>query len=221
MNNSVLPNDSEEFFFEFERKFFVQELPAEVAEHGSLQIILQAYVFAQGGYAIRVRLSVRDVVPEFPPFAENIDFVGAYERKVLAEIIANPQANLTATMAMKSPAINGERYEAEYEVDTDVAIQILQRAERLVLKKRYSAWFGQDGWEFDVFAGQNRGLIIAECERLTPVVDLEIPRFCVTEVTADPRFTNDSLSKTPWAQWDVLYRKELAERGPYFLNLRK
>lgn len=213
-------NDEREFPFEFERKFFVENVPAEVVEHGSTQIIVQAYVFAQGGYAIRVRLTFRGADVDFPRFDERVDHVGAYERKVLSDLLAlNLGDAVVATIAVKSPSVNGERYEMEMELDRDVATQIISRSGNVVLKKRYSLWYNEDGWEFDVFGGQNAGLIVAECERITPVVDLEIPPFCVTEVTADPRFTNDSLSKEPWTQWDTLFRQELAARGPFFLQL--
>ncbi|MBM7824482.1 CYTH domain-containing protein [Arcanobacterium pluranimalium] len=214
--------DDRDFPFEFERKFFVDEIPVDALEHGSEQIIVQAYAFAEAGYAIRVRITFRGVEIEFPKFDDRTDHVGTYERRVLAALMKQDdiEAHAAATMGVKSPSVNGERYELETEIALDVAVQILQHSANLILKRRYSIWYGEDGWEFDCFAGQNQGLIVAECERLTPVVDLEIPKFCVTEVTGDPRFTNDSLSKEPWTQWDTIYRTELAARGPYFLNLR-
>ncbi|QOR47704.1 adenylate cyclase [Trueperella pecoris] len=274
-------SESPDFPFEFERKFLVSSLPDGVAEHGAPQVIIQAYVFAEAGYAIRVRLSFRGATikgaaatptreparpevmdsreptsmapnalevnsadanspdansadansadanaPEptppaakMPVFDPAVDELGAYERRLLAQLLKDNPGLAVATVAVKSPSINGERYEMETELDPDVAVQIIQRSGRIVAKTRHSLWVGEDGWEFDVFAGQNAGLIVAEIERLTPVVDLEIPEFCVTEVTADPRFTNDSLSKTPWQHWDGLYMAELAQRGPFFLNL--
>lgn len=211
---------SREFPFEFERKFLVRELPGGVIDHGAPQVIIQAYVFAEAGYAIRVRLQFRGAELPSEPFDPAVDELGAYERRLLAALVRDHHDDAVATIAVKSPSVNGERYEMETELDTDVAVQIIQRSARVVAKTRRSLWFNEDGWEFDVFAGQNEGLIVAEIERLTPVVDLKIPDFCVTEVTADPRFTNDSLAKEPWQHWDALYMKELAERGPYFLDLR-
>ncbi len=222
------PDEAPEFPFEFERKFFVNQLPSAAVAHGSKQTIIQAYVFAEAGYAIRIRLSFQgeavlaQCMQRRPKFQESIDCLGAYERKVLQDLLeaqTDPES-IAATMAVKSPAVNGERYELETEINTDVAIQIIQRSHRIILKDRYSLWVGQDGWEFDVFAGENQGLIIAECERLTPVVDLAIPDFCVTEVTNDIRFSNDSLAVEPWQHWEVQFRQALAAQGPYFLDLR-
>ncbi|WP_124054451.1 CYTH domain-containing protein [Arcanobacterium ihumii] len=214
--------EDRDFPFEFERKFFVNSIPQDALKHGSEQIIVQAYVFAEAGYAIRVRIIFRGVEVDFPKFDYRTDNVGTYERRVLAQLmeIKDVDSKAAATMGVKSPSVNGERYELETEIALDVAVQILQHSTHLILKKRYSIWHGEDGWEFDLFAGQNDGLIVAECERLTPVVDLDIPDFCVTELTGDPRFTNDSLSKEPWNRWDTIYRKELVDRGPYFLNMK-
>ena len=115
---------------------------------------------------------------------------------------------------------------AEEVPDLDVSpLNVLSRVTRLARHLDFTrrdafATHGLDGWEFDVFAGQNEGLIVAECERLAPVVDLKIPEFCVTEVTEDLRFTNDYLSKEPWRQWRGMYDLELRARGPHFLDLR-
>ncbi|MCI6574070.1 MAG: adenylate cyclase [Actinomycetaceae bacterium] len=223
--------DEREFPFEFERKFYVERLPSEVREHGSQNVIVQAYVFAEAGYAVRVRMAFHGVSASLPPFEDATDHVGAYERKVLAQLMAaveqaspndsgdSESVGVDATIAVKSPPVSGERYELENELDPDVAVQILHRSAHLVLKTRYSLWYGEDGWEFDVFGGQNHGLIVAECERISPVVDLVVPPFCVTEVTGDLRFTNDYLSKEPWSQWAHQFRSELAARGPFFLKL--
>lgn len=217
-------NESEdrEYPFEFERKFFVDELPADALEHGSKQVIVQAYLFAQDGYAVRVRLSFNGIDYTFDKFNPRVDLVGGYERRALAALLATgvDESTVKATIAVKSPSISGERYELENALDFDVAIQILQRSANLVLKNRYSIWYDQDGWEFDVFGGANHGLIVAECERLTPVTDLVIPEFCTTEVTSDLRFTNDYLSKEPFTQWDTVFRAELAALGPRWLNLK-
>ena len=42
--------------FEFERKFFVRELPAVAASDPTPALIVQAYLFASDGYAVRVRV---------------------------------------------------------------------------------------------------------------------------------------------------------------------
>ncbi len=211
--------EGEELAFEFERKFFVRTLPSDVFAHAERTVIAQAYIFASEGYAVRVRLTFPGRSVDFPSFNDEVDLVGAYERRVIAALMAE-ESEVSATIAVKSPGIAGERYEMESPVDVDVAVQILRRSPQLILKNRYHLWYDEDGWVFDEFGGQNSGLIVAECERLAPVVNLRIPDFCATEVTEDLRFTNDYLSKEPWRQWSHMWEVELSARGPHFMDLR-
>lgn len=216
--------DEEEFNFEFERKFFVRELPHDVRAHGTVEAIVQAYLFAQDGYAVRVRMIFPDTEAPFTSFDEALDYCGAYERRTLDALMKQAEQKQTgqsmrSVISVKSPMVTAERYEFERELDVDVAWQILLRSTNMIVKNRFSLWIDEDGWVFDVFGGQSEGLILAECERLQPVVSLAIPDFCVTEVSGDLRFTNDFLSKEPWRQWRVGFERELAITGSRFLDL--
>jgi CYTH domain-containing protein len=121
-------------------------------------------------------------------------------------------------VTLKGPMNVGTRYEAEREIDPIVGVQMIRRGGHRVVKNRYSVWLGADGWVIDVFGGENSPLVIAECERAGPVTDLQIPAFCVTEVTDDPRFANDGLSKNPYRGWAATFEDELARTGPRFLQ---
>ena len=99
-----------------------------------------------------------------------------------------------------------------------VAGQIVSRAEHVVVKIRYSAWLGEDGWIVDQFLGRNAPLLLAEVERNAPVVDLTIPAFCVTEVSEDDRFRNEYLAHQPFGEWAEGYRDELVRVGPRFVD---
>jgi adenylate cyclase len=114
--------------------------------------------------------------------------------------------------------IGGTRYEAEREIDVSVGVEMIRRGGARIVKTRYSAWLGADGWVIDVFGGANHPLVIAECERSGPVTDLQIPAFCTTEVTDDRRFSNDSLSRVPYSTWAGEYARELVTSGPRFLQ---
>lgn len=142
---------------------------------------------------MRVRLTFPGRTIGFPPFDDSVDFLGAYEHRILRGCSGSIRSGIRFHCGEIS-SVGGERYEMESEVDVTVADQILRRSANVILKNRHSLWYDEDGWEFDVSAGQNEGLIVAECERLAPVVDLRIPEFCVTEVTEDLRFTNDCSS---------------------------
>lgn len=189
--------------FEFERKFYVNELPDLTAEDPTPNLIVQAYLFAADGYAVRIR--VEGPAPA-DVNAEPGDLIDALGEGSLG------------TMAVKGPAIGGTRYEAERELDPLVAGQIVRRAPNVIAKIRYSLWLGEDGWVIDRFLGANAPLVLAEVERGGPVVDLAIPAFCATEVSDDERFKNEHLAHNPYQTWDAEYRREFAILGPEFLH---
>lgn len=193
--------------FEFERRFFIRDLPTEITESQHPSVIVQAYLLATDGYAVRIRAQASDVA-KLPGLNDSSD-------EVLAAIA--PHLNFCALTA-KGPYVGGTRYEAERELDAAVAYQMLQRAPARITKLRYSAWLGEDGWVIDQFLGANAPLIIAECERGGPVVDLTIPAFCVHEVTEDHRFSNDYLSGQPYRGWAYRFEEELAVTGPSFVT---
>ena len=197
-------SESQEFGdFEFERKFYVEQLPAVAALDPRPALIVQAYLFAADGYAVRIRL--QGSAPE------NLDATPA-------ELIDALGDDAIGTMTAKGPAAGGTRYEAERNLDPMVAGQIVARAEHVIAKVRYSAWLGEDGWVIDRFLGHNAPLLLAEVERNAPVVDLTIPAFCATEVSEDDRFRNEYLAFHPFRSWADDYRRELDLLGPRFVE---
>ncbi|HLS48827.1 MAG TPA: adenylate cyclase [Actinomycetaceae bacterium] len=198
--------------FEFERKFFVPELPAVVATEPHPAAILQSYVLAVDGYAIRVRLQASQLPTELRAAAHT----GDQGERELLEAWA-PHYDLCMLTA-KGPYVGGTRYEVEREVDVNAGLGMVRRGGQLVAKLRHSVWLDEDGWVIDEFLGGNAGLIVAEVERGGPVVDLTIPAFCATEITDDTRFANDELAHTPFGEWREEFAADLARRGPRFLT---
>jgi CYTH domain-containing protein len=189
--------------FEFERKFFLHEVPAVATSDPSPMLIVQAYLFASDGYAVRVRL-------QGPTPGEWDTSPGA-----LVESLGD---DAIGTMTAKGPATGGTRYEAERSLDSLVAGQIVARAEHVVAKVRYSVWLGEDGWIIDRFLAGNAPLVLAEVERGSPVIDLVIPEFCATEVSEDDRFRNEFLAHRPFGAWADTYRGEFDLLGPTFVD---
>lgn len=193
--------------FEFERRFFVSGLPQELLAEPIPTLIFQSYYLAAEGYAMRVRAQSSQVLVHLD---ENSDPL-----TVLADV--RDQLDF-AGITVKGPAVNGTRYEVERELDPEVAAEMIRLGGHQLVKNRYSIWLGSDGWVVDVFGGTNAPLVIAEVERAGPVTDLEIPGFCVSEVTADRRFANEELSGTPYSTWADSYLRELELNGPKFLQ---
>lgn len=191
--------------FEFERKFVLDGLPEMAAVEADPVLIVQAYLVAGDGYAVRVRV-------QSPGAGLRASDLGA-TGEVLDEMA---ERVVFAAMTAKGPHVGGTRYEAERELDPRVAVELVRRAAHHVVKLRHALWLGEDGWVIDEFAGENAPLVVAECERGGPVVDLVIPDFCVTEVTADPRFGNEYLAARPYAAWRTTFERELAVTGPVF-----
>ncbi|WP_136519531.1 MULTISPECIES: hypothetical protein [Cellulomonas] len=191
--------------FEFERRFLARDVPAELLE-AAPALIVQSYYLADGGYALRVRAQASSVdvpvdtrldeVTLLERFADRVDF---------------------CAVTVKGPMAGGTRYEAEREIDPQVGVEMVRRGGARVAKLRHAVWLGDDGWVVDVFAGGNAPLLVAEVERGGPVTDLAIPSFCLTEVTEDARFSNDSLALAPFGGWAEAYEAELARTGPRFL----
>lgn len=189
--------------FEFERRFLVSHLPDVLRDAPAL--IVQSYYLSSDGYAIRVRCQAQNVAA---PLVASSD--------PIAVLKAHHDEFDFAAITVKGPTVGGTRYEAEREIDPQVGVELVTRGGSLIVKVRYSVWLGHDGWVIDEFGGANYPLIIAECERSGPVTDLEIPRFCVTELTDDARFSNESLAVRPFGGWRGEFEAELAKTGPRF-----
>ncbi|MPV35917.1 CYTH domain-containing protein [Georgenia subflava] len=193
--------------FEFERKFFVRALPDSVLREPDPVLIVQSYYLAAEGYALRIRLQAP--APRTP-------VTGMPDEDALLDELASDFTFCALTA--KGPYVGGTRYEAERELDVNVGLAMVRLGGQRVIKYRHSVWLGSDGWVLDSFLGRNEPLIVAECERGGPVTDLAIPDFCVTELTGDPRFANDSLAGNPYGDWSAAFERELDEHGPRFLQ---
>ena len=192
----MFPSDSD---FEFERRFLVQEMPFELLDGQTPNIIIQTYFLAAEGYGLRIRLQATQSRRHLPQDATG---------KEPIELFAD---NFDLCMlTVKGPAAGGTRYEAERELDINVGIQMSLLGGVTLSKRRYGIWLDQDGWVIDQFTGENSPLIIAECERTSPVTDLIIPDFCIAEVTDDAHFSNDALVNHPYGQWAEQYQDEVS-----------
>ena len=96
-----------------------------------------------------------------------------------------------AFVTVKGPSVGGTRYEAEREIDARIAAELVMRGGCPIIKNRFSAWIG-------------------------PVTNLQIPSFCVTEITDQARFSNDGLASRPFSQWAADFDAELHRDGPRF-----
>lgn len=191
--------------FEYERRFYCREFPVELRDENPPALIVQSYYVHSDNFALRVRLQ------------SNTATVNMSEETDALAIVDRWRASFTqAFVTVKGPMANGTRYEAERSINPDIAIELVRRGGTPLIKNRYSVWLNEDGWSIDIFGGRNHPLIVAEVERSSPVTELEIPWFCTTEITADPRFANDALADRPFADLRTDFESELATQGPHF-----
>jgi len=111
-------------------------------------------------------------------------------------------SNRNAYITIKGKTIHLSRPEFEYPIPYDDALQLMQLSTlSIVEKNRYEYMYKGKKWEVDEFLGSNKGLIVAEIELEQEGELFSIPEFIGEEQTADPRFRNSNLAKTPYETW--------------------
>jgi len=123
---------------------------------------------------------------------------------------ASVRARLAGTQAwlnIKAARLGIERAEFEYPIPVDDARDLLATLCDGVLEKtRHHVRVDGVLFEVDEFAGDNRGLIVAEVE--LPAVDAPFPRppWLGREVSTLTRYYNVSLIAHPYRQWSPAER---------------
>lgn len=115
--------------------------------------------------------------------------------------IAGDEAFLT--IKGKPPADNPlDTPEFEYAVPLDDARAMMRHCLPGTIEKvRHEVMFGGKKWEIDVFAGDNKGLIMAEIELTHADEPFTRPSWLGEEVTHDHRYKNAMLSEKPFTKW--------------------
>lgn len=97
-----------------------------------------------------------------------------------------------AYLTIKGPGTL-QRAEFEWEIPTKEAQEILGAGlwQCALVKTRYCV----GRWEIDCFLGELEGLYLAEIELQSPDEVVEIPEWCIEEVTETPGYDNFSLAQ--------------------------
>jgi len=109
-----------------------------------------------------------------------------------------------ATLNIKQAVAGASRLEFEYPIplaDADAMMRTLGGSR--IDKTRHRITVGGLEWEVDEFAGDNAGLIVAEIELPDADWAFERPAWLGDEVTDDPRYYNNQLSRRPYARWSA------------------
>jgi len=109
---------------------------------------------------------------------------------------------LQASIAVKSKVSERVNREYEYNIPVDEARSMMKLSVYPpIIKIRFVVDYGRHTWEVDVFQGENSGLIVAEIELDNESETFEKPPWLGEEVTADYRYLNSNLSRTPFKDW--------------------
>ena len=101
-----------------------------------------------------------------------------------------------AFITVKASISGISRDEYDFPIPHSDAKNILEGLiDRKIEKTRYIIPFANKKWELDVFHNQLEGLIIAEVELESENEVIEIPEWCVEEVSQNPRYYNAQLIK--------------------------
>jgi CYTH domain-containing protein len=87
------------------------------------------------------------------------------------------------------------RDEFEYDIPVEDAEELLRTAIGIIIEKtRYRVPHEGFVWGIDVFAGDHRGLVIAEVEMQAETDEPKLPSWIGREVTGDFRYSNQALA---------------------------
>ncbi len=107
-----------------------------------------------------------------------------------------------ALLTLKGRTEGVTRSEYEYEIPVQDAQELLLRCRKKVVEKtRYFVIHGDYTWEVDVFAGANKGLVVAELELSDEDEVFDRPDWLGAEVSSDARYYNSNLAEHPFSEW--------------------
>ena len=109
------------------------------------------------------------------------------------------------TIKGKSSSDGLSRFEWEKEIPLLEAEELLKLCEPGVIEKtRFEIKHGNHIFEVDEFAGENKGLLMAEVELENSGEDFGKPEWLGAEVTGNKKYYNSYLSKFPFTEWQNL-----------------
>lgn len=159
---------------EYERRYLVVR-PRVLRGHAA-SIINQAYLYARGGWTVRIR------------------------RTFLLDAAAGLRET-DSKLALKGPRVGAARLENEWVISTEWASEIFRTAPHKIFKRRYHLITSAGPCDVDEFFFDNAGLVIAEFESTEPMGEIAVPDWCGREVTGDRRFDNENLAIHPICAW--------------------
>lgn len=137
------------------------------------------------------------------PPGEGVAFEQGYLSSAAERVVRVRIEGDKAKLTIKGPTQGVTRSEYEYAIPVDDAAAMLRELceQPIITKRRHVVEHEGKTWEVDVFGGDNAGLVIAELELASEDEAFAKPPWLREEVSADPRYYNSSLVKSPYKTW--------------------
>ncbi|MGB7983433.1 MAG: CYTH domain-containing protein [Candidatus Nanopelagicales bacterium] len=106
-------------------------------------------------------------------------------------------------VTIKGASVGIARSEFEYEIPVPDAMTMLDTLAQgpVIDKVRHLVPVGRHMWEVDVFGGANAPLVMAEVELADAAEEFVTPDWAGQEVSADSRYFNVNLARSPYSTW--------------------
>lgn len=101
------------------------------------------------------------------------------------------------------------RLEFEYAIPTADAEALLALTEQRLVKCRHGLDLPGGDWVLDVFEAENAPLVVAEVELEHPDQPVDLPAWCIRDVTGRRDLSNAALAARSLARWSEAERCEL------------
>lgn len=153
--------------------------------------------------AVEIERKYLVIQDKLPPLHDGELIFQSYVPTTNSSTVRVRLCGAAAFLTLKGPTHGISRAEFEYPIPPADAHDMLTRlcSPGAIEKTRYKVLNDGMIWEIDVFAGVNKGLILAEIELESETQPFKLPEWIGAEVSADLRYSNQSLMKTPWSKW--------------------
>ena len=106
-------------------------------------------------------------------------------------------------ITLKKKETSMKNIEFSYPIPINDAYSIWQSISKKIIKIRYYLNFGPGEWIVDCFQGENYPLILAEVEINSEKDFVEVPKWCVKEITGVRNLSNAYLANSPISNWQA------------------
>ena len=179
---------------EIERRFFIDGRSSKPWRNGSKSSTIKQYYLDYEWFSISTFNLNYQHLCLLELSQQEAEIIGSSNHWTSRIRLVDKRAILT----MKGKRSGASAMELEWDIATDLAIEIIAlKVVPYVEKTRYY-WEGSDGlvWEVDEFEGGLAGLILAEVELLDESQEVVMPEWLGMELTGLLNWSNSSLAHT-------------------------